>query len=162
MIDELRRVALFGSGVAELTRARAEQMVKDLVKRGDLGSKDARGMVRELLDRSKENRRELVALLRSEVEDQISNLGLATRRDVERLERRVERAEDRLKALRMEVAEAKKAAPKEAPKKTAPKKTTARKTTSARARAAAAAAPASGPGPGPVEANPAPPPAPPS
>ena len=75
MKDDLRRVALFGSGVAELTRHRAEQLARDLI------------------ERSKENRGELLRLIRGEISNQLGSLGLATKRDVERLERRVARLE---------------------------------------------------------------------
>lgn len=79
MREDLKRLALLGSGVAELTKNRAEQMVK------------------ELLERSKENRKELVRLVRAEVDARMEALGLARRRDVERLERRVARLEEQLK-----------------------------------------------------------------
>ncbi len=75
MRDDLRRVALFGSGVAELTRHRAEQLARDL------------------LERSKQNRSDLVRLIRDEISNQLESLGVATKRDVERLERRVSRIE---------------------------------------------------------------------
>ena len=75
MKDDLRRVALFGSGVAELTRHRAEQLARDLI------------------ERSKENRGELVRIIRNEISNQLESLGVATKRDVERLERRVTRLE---------------------------------------------------------------------
>ena len=113
MLDELRRVALFGSGVAELTRNRAEQIVKDLIARGDIGRGDAGTVVKDLIERSKENRKELTALVRGELQDQIGRLGVATSRDLERLERRVTRLEERVKQLRTE------AAAKPAAKKTA-------------------------------------------
>ena len=93
MRDELRRVALFGSGVAELTRYRAEQLVKDLVKAGDVRREQASGMVKDLMERSKENRMEVLSIVRGEIRSQIENLGLATKRDFERLERRVARLE---------------------------------------------------------------------
>lgn len=98
MWDELRRAALVTSGMAELTRNRAEQIVKDLVKAGDLGKDQTSGAVKELLRRSAENRRELARLIRAELQTQIENLGLATRRDLDRLERRVTRLEERVKA----------------------------------------------------------------
>jgi polyhydroxyalkanoate synthesis regulator phasin len=120
MLDELRRVALFGSGVAELTRNRAEQLVKDLTG-GGLGAADARGVVKDLIDRSRDNRKEIVSLVRGEIENQISHLGLASRRDIEKLEKRVERLEERYKQLRETVAAAAKAQPK------APTKAPARK-----------------------------------
>ena len=93
MRDELRRVALFGSGVAELTRHRAEQVARELVKAGELRGKEASSFVRDLLARSKENRKEVMRLIRSEIQNQIAGLGVATKRDVERLERRVARLE---------------------------------------------------------------------
>ena len=82
-------MALFGSGVAELTRHRAEQLARDLV------------------ERSKQNRDELLKLIRGEIQNQIQALGVATKRDLERLERRVSRLEGQLKDVR-ENTEAKK------------------------------------------------------
>ena len=75
MKDDLRRMALFGSGVAELTRHRAEQLARDLV------------------ERSKQNREDLMNAIRKEISNQLATLGVATKRDVERLERRVARLE---------------------------------------------------------------------
>lgn len=93
MLDELKRVALFTSGVAELTRNRAEQFVKDWVKAGDVRRDQAQSLVMELVEWSRQNRRDLLQLMRSEIQSQIEALGLATKRDVERLERRVKRLE---------------------------------------------------------------------
>lgn len=69
MIEELRRIAMIGSGMAELTRVRAEQVARDL--------RDA---------------------MRTEIAEQIANLGLATTRDLERLERKVARLEKQARA----------------------------------------------------------------
>lgn len=125
MLDELRRIALFTSGVAELTRHQAEQIVKDLVKNGDVRRKQASSAARELVDRSKENRKELLRFVRSEIQNQIEGLGLATKRDLERVERRVTRLESDRKTP------AKSSAKKSTAKKTSSKKTTgAKKSTS--------------------------------
>jgi polyhydroxyalkanoate synthesis regulator phasin len=94
VLDELRRMALFGSGVAELTRHRAEQIARELVKAGDVRRSQASSVVKDLVERSKQNRRELVRIVRSEIRNQIAGLGVATKRDVERLERRVARLEE--------------------------------------------------------------------
>ena len=93
MLDEMRRLALFGSGVAELTRHQAEQVIKDLVKAGDIRRQQASSAARDLYERSRENRKQLTAIVRSEIQNQVQNLGLASKRDVERLERRVARLE---------------------------------------------------------------------
>jgi polyhydroxyalkanoate synthesis regulator phasin len=116
MWDELRRVALFTSGVAELTRHQAERIVKDLVKSGDVRRKQARSAVKELMETSKTARKELSRLVRSEIQNQVEGLGLATKRDLDRVDRRVTRLEG-------------------GKKKTTTKKTTARKSTAKRSTA---------------------------
>jgi len=98
MLDEVRRLALFGSGVAELTRHQAEQIIKDLVKAGDVRRQQASSAARDLYDRSRENRKQLIGIIRTEIENQVQNLGLASTRDLQRLERRIARLESERKA----------------------------------------------------------------
>ena len=95
MRDEIRRIALITSGVVELTRNRAEAIVRDLIKSGDLSGGQATQAVKDLMERSKQNRDEILNLIRSEIRNQTESIGLASRRDIERLERRVARLEDR-------------------------------------------------------------------
>jgi polyhydroxyalkanoate synthesis regulator phasin len=130
MMDELRRMAIFGSGMVELTKAGAERIVKDLVQEGEVRRKKASSAVKELMETSRANRKELLRFVRAEMQNQIEALGLATKRDVERLERRVARMEGGL----AEVGSARKTAARKATarKTTARKKTTSRKKTGAR------------------------------
>ena len=119
MKDELRRLSLMGSGVAELTRNRAEQIVKDMVAAGEVKRKQASKVVKDLMETSKANRQELLKIVRSEIQGQVQNLGLATQRDLERIERRVARLESSVRP----------APKKTTAKKTSRKKTAARKST---------------------------------
>jgi polyhydroxyalkanoate synthesis regulator phasin len=93
-------MAMFGSGVVELTRYRAEQMVKGLVSSGDLSPSGAPAMVQDLIERSRQTRKEMTKFVRDEIKNQIEGLGLASKREVERLERRIARLEDNLKKMR--------------------------------------------------------------
>ncbi|MGH2807841.1 MAG: phasin family protein [Actinomycetota bacterium] len=127
MLDELRRVALFSSGVVELTRHQAEQVVKDLVRSGDLRRQQASTAAKELIDRSKSNRKELLRFVRAEIQNQIEALGLATKRDLDRLERRIARLESERKAQR---SPAKKTSAKKTPAKKTSSKSSAAKSTS--------------------------------
>lgn len=95
MFDELRRVALFTSGVAELTRNQAERLVKDMVEKGDLRRKQASDAVKELVTTSKQSREMLIEFVRGEIRNQVAQLGVANKRDLERLERRIARLEGR-------------------------------------------------------------------
>jgi len=93
--DEIRRVVLITSGVVELTRNRAEAIVRDLIKSGELPGGQATQVVKDLMERSKQNRKEILNLVRTEIGNQTDAIGLASKRDIERLERRVARLEDR-------------------------------------------------------------------
>ncbi len=136
MIDEMRRVGTFTSGIAELTRQRAEQIVKSLL--GDQPQERASAMVKQLVDASRENRKELLRMVRSEMRSQVDALGLATKKDLERLERRIARLE--VKRAAPPSTRSPKRALKGDVKKTAARKTTT-KTSSARKTVSAKRAP---------------------
>lgn len=130
MLEEMRRLALFTSGVAELTRHRAEQIVKTMMS--DSSGAGASAMVRQLVETSRHNRQEFLRLIGAEIRDQVESLGLATARDLERLERRVERLEERVRsggAAGAKRPSAKKTGGR-AKKTTSSKKTNAKKTVS--------------------------------
>jgi polyhydroxyalkanoate synthesis regulator phasin len=97
VIDEVRRLALFTSGVAELTRNRAEQLVRDMVKSGEIRKDQASALVKTALDFSKANRPEFINAIREEIKSQVSRAGFVTKTDLERIERRVARLETRSK-----------------------------------------------------------------
>ena len=130
MRDEIRRVVLITTGVVELTRNRAEAIVRDLIKSGELSGSQATQTVRDLMERSKQNRTEILNLVSSEMRNQVQAIGLASKRDIERLERRIARLEDRPTAPTT-VMKSHKKSPKKTHKKSSKKthKKTAKKTT---------------------------------
>ena len=160
MLDEFRRLALFTSGVAELTRHRAEQLVKDMVQSGEVRRDQASGLVKMVLELGKQNRQELGQLIRSEIRNQISAVGVVTERDFERLERRVARVEDRQKAAASGGSSPKTSRPKKRTSAKTSKKSTVRKkstaktassrTSSASTSTVVSSTPTSGASPGPI------------
>jgi polyhydroxyalkanoate synthesis regulator phasin len=146
--DEIRRIALFASGVGDLTRNRAEQIAKELVKSGEVRRDQAAGWAKTLFDASAENRQEIIRFIRSEMQHQVQALGLATTKDLERLERRLDRVEATSRRMTAKSTVA---------KKTAAKKTTAAKSPGERRFPPKPARPQSEA----VEGSPPPPPPPP-
>jgi|SRR5438067_1606098 len=101
-----------GAAFVQLTRDRAEAIVKDLVKAGEVRQERASKAVEELMVRSRKNTEELQKLVRSAVQEQLGSLGLATKADIARLEAKIAKAG-------AAKAPAKKAAAKQAPAKKA-------------------------------------------
>ncbi|HLT70585.1 MAG TPA: hypothetical protein VKZ72_10495 [Acidimicrobiales bacterium] len=87
--DLLKRLLDAGMTFTALTRQRAEELVRDLVRAGAVQAEQAQSAVEELLERSRHNRDRLLETVRSEIDQQISRLDLATREDIERMVQRV-------------------------------------------------------------------------
>jgi polyhydroxyalkanoate synthesis regulator phasin len=117
-LDAIRKYLEAGTAFTQTTRAKAEEVVNNLVRAGELQSEQTQQQVQELVDRSRENTERLLKAVRAEVMAQLSSLGFATKADLARLERKVN-------AMKSGSASAK--ASKKAPAKTAAKKTGAKK-----------------------------------
>ena len=75
--DQLKRYLDAGVAFTQMTRDRAESIIKDLVKAGEIQRSQTEKWVEDLLDRSRKNTEQLLEVVRTEVERQIKALGLA-------------------------------------------------------------------------------------
>src|SRR2546423_7343546 len=88
--DMLRRYLDAGMAFTQMTRDRAESIVKDLVKAGEVQQKQAQKRVDELMERSRSNTEQMIDLVRKEIMSQLSSMGLATKDDIARLEAKID------------------------------------------------------------------------
>ncbi len=89
MLEQVRNAIELASGLVEVPRRRAEKFARSLADRGELRPNQISSLVEDILRRSKENAQMVQAVVSSEVRRQVKALGLATRDDVERLNRRI-------------------------------------------------------------------------
>src|SRR4030095_301112 len=87
--DLLKRLLDAGMTFTAMTQARAEDLIRDLVRAGEVQAEQGQSVIDELAARSRRNSERLIDAVRAEIRQQMANLGLATKTDVERLERRV-------------------------------------------------------------------------
>jgi polyhydroxyalkanoate synthesis regulator phasin len=150
--DAFQKYLEAGIAFTNMTRAKAEELVSELVQSGEFQGRDAKAKVDELIERSKKSREVLVTQVRHEVVRQLDNIGITSVEDLanqvaDLLGRTAEagRAATAKKAPAKK-APAKKAAAKKAPakkaavKKTAAKKAPAKKTAAKKAPAKKAGA----------------------
>jgi polyhydroxyalkanoate synthesis regulator phasin len=74
--DGWKRYVEAGALLGQVTRARAEEIVRELVSTGDVQREQAQRWVDELVERSRRTSEDLVNLIRSEVAAQLTALGL--------------------------------------------------------------------------------------
>ena len=120
----IKRYLDAGMAFTQMTQARAEAIVKDLVKAGEVQAQKTEELVTQIVERSRKNTDRLLEVVRKEVRDQIAGLGLATKDDIARLEKKLSAAPAKKAPAK------KKAATKAGTKKRAAAKKTAKKSTS--------------------------------
>ena len=128
--DLFRRLLDSGVAFTQMTQQRAEAIVRDLVRAGEVQSEQTTQLVQDILDRSRQNTERLLETIRSEIREQVAALGLANRDEVQALREAVNRVRGRTAAAGRTTAKkasgTKKAAAKKASgtKKAAAKKAT--------------------------------------
>jgi DNA end-binding protein Ku len=127
-LDAIRKYLEAGMAFTHTTRAKAEEVVGNLVRAGELQTEQTQQQVQELVERSRENTERVVKAMREEVLSQMSSLGFATKKDLARLERKVD-------AMKSSSGAKKAGTKKAAAKKSAAKKSTAKKSPAKKAAA---------------------------
>lgn len=77
-------------GAAAVTREKAQEFVDDLVKRGEAARDESGTLVEEIVRRGQKQREDLQTMIQREVAEAVSRVNIATRDDLERLERRIQ------------------------------------------------------------------------
>jgi polyhydroxyalkanoate synthesis regulator phasin len=116
--SDWRRVIETGMQFTELRRSQARAIVTDLVAQGHVARDQMSAAVDEVLEMSRRRSDDLRRLVQKEVQRQLGSLGLATKSDLAKLERRLTRAsrETKKKSGPSKKSSSKKSAPKSASK----------------------------------------------
>jgi polyhydroxyalkanoate synthesis regulator phasin len=96
MFELLKKTYLAGLGLATLTKETVEEIVDELVKRGEVAEQDRRQVVDDLLGRAREEQQKLT----QKITDVVSDLRLPNRERWEDLVKRVENLEKQAQAGR--------------------------------------------------------------
>ena len=135
--DSLQRYIEAGIAFTNMTRKKAEDLVSELVKNGDLQTDEARARVDELLERGRQGTEVIVSAVRSEVSRQLGAVGIANLEDLAaQVAAMLGRSDSSAKKTPAKKATAKKAPAKKAAAKKAPAKKTAAKKAPAKKAAA--------------------------
>lgn len=89
MNNAMQRYVEAASGLGNLTKASAEKIVKQLVRQGEAATDNAGDLVDELLERQRRNRDAVASIVKAETNRVVKAMGLASVREVERLQKQV-------------------------------------------------------------------------
>jgi polyhydroxyalkanoate synthesis regulator phasin len=95
----VERVFLLGVGAAALTKDRVQDLVEELVRRGQLSGDEGREVADRLVARSREEARAAAKKADSSLQGAYREIGLVTRREFEDIEFRLRQLEHRVQLL---------------------------------------------------------------
>ncbi len=95
----IEKTFLAGMGAAALTKDRLQELVEDLVRRGQLSGEEGREVVERLVSRTREEARSVLKRADSSLQGTYHDIGLTTKRELEDLEFRVRQLEMRVQLL---------------------------------------------------------------
>ncbi|MBW6466973.1 MAG: phasin family protein [Brevefilum sp.] len=84
------RSVLAGIGVLSMTHEKAQKIVDELIRRGEVQKDEAKDWVERLVQRGDEERQSLRKLIHDEVKSSLDELGLVTKEDLQDLESKIE------------------------------------------------------------------------
>ena len=96
MTSYSKKAILLGLGLFELTRERAEALVDELVKKGEIAANERAAYLNELVTAAAEKEQRLVDQVKTAVRDIIADLGIARADDLTEIKERLARIEARL------------------------------------------------------------------
>ena len=80
--DALQRYIDAGIAFTNMTRKKAEELVSELVKNGDIQTDDAKARVDDLVERGRHGTEVIVSAVRSEVSRQLGAVGISNLEDL--------------------------------------------------------------------------------
>lgn len=95
--DLLDRLITLGLGAINLTRAKAEKLAKELEKKGEISKKDVKKTIDELVEKGKKEKEELQETIDERISEFTKKLGIITKADLEKITRKLERLEKKIK-----------------------------------------------------------------
>ncbi len=96
MLELMKKAALIGVGLVALTTEKIEESVKEIVKKGELSEKEGKELASELVEKSKQVRKEWGDRIEKMVADTLQKLNIPNRREIDELKQRVARLEQLL------------------------------------------------------------------
>jgi poly(hydroxyalkanoate) granule-associated protein len=93
MLDYIRKMTLAGAGLAIITTEKIQEMMDDLVKKGEMTEKEAREAVNEFVEKSKQARKDLEEKVEKIITGFLNRMNIPTRKELDEIKERLERLE---------------------------------------------------------------------
>jgi polyhydroxyalkanoate synthesis regulator phasin len=89
-MDLLKNVFSLGLGAAAATKDQIEKAVDSLVKKGEISKEDSKDLIKNWVEKGEQAQKQLDDSVKAKVNQALNSLNLATKEEVQDLERRIQ------------------------------------------------------------------------
>ena len=101
-MDTINKAMFLGLGAISLTKKKVEEIIDDLVKRGEMNAKDRAVVVERLLKEAEMQKDELEGKLGASVQKVMTGMGLPTQKDFQGILRRLDGIEKAIGTMKID------------------------------------------------------------
>lgn len=91
MVGILKKLYLAGLGALSMTKEKAEEIVDELIKKGEVAAEEKKSFVESLLKVAEEKKAETREFVKKEVRKVLESLDIPTRQELEDLKKQLEK-----------------------------------------------------------------------
>ena len=95
----LKQMLYAGIGLAAITKEKAEEVISELIKKGEMSSEEGKDLLNALMVRIQEESDRLKDKVNQQVEQAISSMNLVRKSDLDEVLQRLEKLEKKLEEL---------------------------------------------------------------
>ncbi len=96
MQELLKKIVSLGFGAMLVSKDKAEEVVNELVKKGELGQEEGKSLVRELMEKGEASVNELEGKIENIVKSVTEKLSLPSRKEFDELKAQVEELKEKI------------------------------------------------------------------
>lgn len=85
----LGKFLLSGLGILVLTEEKIVKFIEELTKEGEITQKGKKELLTEIIEKGEEKKKEIEGKIRGKVENMLSQMNVATKNDIQKLEKRI-------------------------------------------------------------------------
>jgi len=100
MRESVRKLGLIGAGLWAITEDKINDVVKELVDKGDITKEEGKKAIQDMLEERKKQKLDLEKKISEKIQESISKTDIFTKKDMNELESRIETLENEIQRIK--------------------------------------------------------------
>lgn len=100
MRESVRKLGLIGAGLWAITEDKVNDLVKELVDKGDISKEEGKKAVQDMLEERKKQKLDLEKKISEKIQESISKTDIFTKKDMHELKSRIKTLEEEIQRIK--------------------------------------------------------------